>query len=114
MFNVPASDVYSIIKTKEVSTMTGIEKARAFMVFCKSKKYNPFLVHRGTIEKTFNDGHGSLCCFRFTDDNKVVVNKGFFSDSDKKNLEKFCEHIGIIPEYINKSIGYPDWYFKSL
>ncbi len=83
------------------------------ITMCNSvKQYNAHSASSGVVEKTFNHGTGSLCCFRFMGGKEIKVNPDMFSDTDLQNIKKV---LGFDPEIVESvEIGYPKWYGRSL
>lgn len=82
----------------------------------KNRMYNPYSLSWGIVEKTFNNGCGSLALFRFYEDKKtVVVNKLLATKRDRKKLDDFLIENGMESwEKVDKEYGYPEYYFTSL
>lgn len=81
-----------------------------------NRNYRPYSLHLNIVEKTFNNGSGSLGLFRFYPERKkVAVNKLLCTKNDERKLDEFlrdchCEDF----ERVYVSLGYPDYYFKHL
>lgn len=78
----------------------------------KIAQYNAYSIYNLIIEKTFNNGMGSLALFRFyPDQKKVAINKSIFRESDKKHLDKILSELGFSDfERVLCNYGYPQWY----
>lgn len=81
-----------------------------------SRNYRPYGLHMGIIEKSFNGGAGAIELFRFYFEKKtIVINSLFFTKSDERKLNEFCEENGMQNWRRKKvSLGYPSWYFHHL
>lgn len=68
------------------------------------------------VEKVWNHGMGSLDLFRFYENEKtIVINRCLFNKSDERKLREFCRDCHI-EDWAWKfdSLGYPDYYFRTL
>ena len=87
-----------------------IEKLRKYVA--KVNQYNPYSLSQLIIEKTFNEGMGSLALFRFyPDQKKVAINHALYNKYDAKHLDKILSVLGYQDfERVMCEYGYPEWY----
>lgn len=88
--------------------MNAKEKAEALVR--KNRKYVKHSLSRGIVEKTFNNGMGSLALYRFSGGNKVVANTVVEKKADRSRL------LALFPgsDIIEVELGYPEYYLKTL
>ena len=65
------------------------------------------------IKKVFNNGRGNIGLVKlYPEYHIIVVNKGFLHPADMKRINPLAKETS--SRIIYRSLGYPDWYFKSL
>lgn len=81
----------------------------------KNRMYNPYSISWNTVEKTWNNGNGSLALFRFyPEKNVVLINSCLANKADRRKLDNFLAENGMQNwSKIDKDYGYPDYYFCS-
>lgn len=83
--------------------------------FSKFKQYNSYSFDYNTVEKSWNNGNGSLDLIRFFVEDKIIlINESLFNNADERHLNTFIERNSLKDWSIKKvSYGYPDYYTKS-
>lgn len=83
--------------------------------FLNFRQYNSYSFNNNIVEKTFNNGNGSLSLFRFYENEKIIlVNECLFNKSDERHLNEFVKINNMSDWTIKKvSYGYPDYYKNS-
>lgn len=83
--------------------------------FLKFRQYNGYSFNNNIVEKTFNNGNGSLSLFRFYENEKtILINECLFNKSDERHLNEFLKIHNMSDWTIKKvSYGYPEYYTKS-
>ena len=89
--------------------------ASKLAVFIKGiKKYRPYSLANLTVEKTFNNGNGSLALFRLLPkEKKIKVNSSLATKSDFQKLADLQKYLGINFEVIKYNYYYPEYYNHS-
>ena len=79
------------------------------------RNYNPYSLHQNIVEKTWNNGMGSLALFRFYPERElIVINESLCNKIDRTRLDEFCEQNGMKSwKRAVKMYAYPDYYFKA-
>ena len=81
-------------------------------LIAKISQYNAYSLSQLIIEKTFNNGMGSLALFRFyPGQKKVAINHSLYNKTDEKHLDRILSELGYQDfERVMCEYGYPEWY----
>ena len=81
-------------------------------LIAKISQYNTYSLSQLIIEKTFNNGMGSLALFRFyPEQKKVAINHSLYNKTDAKHLDRILSELGYQDfERVMCEYGYPEWY----
>lgn len=73
--------------------------------------FRKYSLHRGIVDKVWNNGNGVLSFIGFID-NKMVVNRYLYRKCYKSMIEKFANLHNLAITFVD--YGYPEYYNSSI